>query len=513
MGSAGIEIPREHILRRSSYAETLVILAASFGLSLALRYYSLFPSVIDTDESLYLIIAQHWLRGELPYQSIWDQHSVGLPAFFAIVQSFFVGSVAAIRVTAALAVATTATIVYITARLLERQRLASAIAALFYIAWTARWWGLPANCELYLNVLIAGAMYILIAETLSPSPWRRQFFRYCIASLLLGIAVQVKQVTVAETALFFCVLYALHRRSDLHRKASLLASAAFCFLLPSLVVVLYFAAHGLIADYLQAVVFYNVAYLGVHPTLAEVATRVPRSFIVPFAIVIVSTFAIWRSGDGRLRLVLGWAIAATIDAVIPGQFWGHYFILLLPAAAILTGYLATLVERGWPLSTMQALRARIVVATAAFLVCNPLGIYSDMMKARDLVASDVPRSIARMTGPLRDDYIFVFNYQPIIYFLTAARVPTKHVLPGEWGENYRNAAGVHPIEELDNIFQHDPTYVIFIDSDVVRMGAPVMQRLHDHLSHYALYGAIVDRRSMPEPLTVEVYKRRETSAP
>ena len=150
------------------------------------------------------------------------------------------------------------------------------------------------------------------------------------------------------------------------------------------------------------------------------------------------------------------------------------------------------------------------VATAAFLVCNPFGIYSDMMKARDLVASDVPRSIARIIGSLRDDYIFVFNYQPIIYFLTAARVPTKHVLPGEWGENYRNAAGVHPIEELDNIFQHDPTYVIFIDSDVVRMGAPVMQRLHDHLSHYALYGAIVDRGSMPEPLTVEVYKRRET---
>ena len=87
---------------------------------MALRYYFLFPSVIDTDESLYLIIAQHWLRGELPYQSIWDQHSVGLPAFFAIVQSFFVGSVAAIRVTAALAVATIATIVYITARLLER---------------------------------------------------------------------------------------------------------------------------------------------------------------------------------------------------------------------------------------------------------------------------------------------------------------------------------------------------------------------------------------------------------
>ena len=161
---------------------------------------------------------------------------------------------------------------------------------------------MPANCELYLNVLIAGAMYILIAETLSPSPWRRQFFRYCIASLLLGIAVQVKQVAVAETALFFCVLYALHRRSDLHRKASLLASAAFCFLLPSLVVVLYFAAHGLIADYLQAVVFYNVAYLGVHPTLAEVATRVPRSFIVPFAIVIVSTLPFGAARTGALGL-------------------------------------------------------------------------------------------------------------------------------------------------------------------------------------------------------------------
>jgi 4-amino-4-deoxy-L-arabinose transferase-like glycosyltransferase len=513
MRSADIPASHKYVRPRSFFAGTLGVFAASFGLALALRYYSLFPSAIDADESLYLIIAQHWLRGELPYQTVWDQHSVGLPAFFAIIQFFFDGSVVAIRVTAALAVAATATIVYSTARLLERQRLAAAIAALFYIAWTSRWWALSANCELYLNMLIAGAMYILIREAISSSPQGRQLLRYCVASLLLGLAVQVKHVAVAETALFFGVLYVLHRRADPHRKAALIASAAFCFLLPSVLVVLYFTAHGLIAEYLQAVILYNVSYLGVHPTLAEVVMRVPRSFILPFAIIIGAALAIWRSGDWHHRLVLGWAAAAIVDAALPGQFWGHYFILLLPATALLTGYLAALVEREWPSSDTQLRRTRVLLAAMAFLACNPFGVYGDIMKTRALLADDVPRSIARMIGPHPDDYIFVFNYQPIIYFLTGARLPSKHVLPGEWSQYYSSAAGVDPVAELDNVFRHNPTFVIFVDSDVVRMGAPAMQRLHDHLSDYVRYGAILDSRSMPEPLPVEIYKRRDSGAP
>jgi hypothetical protein len=38
------------------FAGALVVFAASFELAFALRYYSLFPSDIDIDESLYLII-------------------------------------------------------------------------------------------------------------------------------------------------------------------------------------------------------------------------------------------------------------------------------------------------------------------------------------------------------------------------------------------------------------------------------------------------------------------------
>jgi len=513
MGLADTTVSHEYIRPRSFFAVTLGMFAASFGLSLVLRYYSLFPSVIDSDESLYLIIAQQWLRGALPYQSVWDQHSVGLPAFFAIIQFFFAGSVAAVRLTATLAVAGTATIIYSTVRLLERQHLAAAIAALFYIAWTSRWWGFSANCELYLNVLIASAMYILIGETISPSSGRRQLFRYCVASLLLGLAVQVKHVAVAETALFFCVLYALNRRADPHWKFALIASAAFCFLLPSGVVLLYFAAHGLLAEYLQAVIFYNVAYLGVHPALTTIATRVPHSFIVPIFIIIGSALAIWRRRDWHPWLVLGWAAAAMIDAAIPGQFWGHYFILLLPAAALLIGYWAALVERKWSSSDAQSRQTRILLVATAFLACNPFGIYSDIMKTRGRIAEDVPRSIASMIGPLPDHYIFVFNYQPIIYFLTNARLPSKHASPSEWGENYHRAAGVDPVAEMDNVFRHDPTFVIFIDSDVLRMGTAVMQRLHDHLSSYERYGAVLDKRSMGKPLMVEIYKRRTSGTP
>src|ERR1700737_2859351 len=79
MSDAIVEISR-HNLMAVRLALPLLILAA-----LILRAFSFTSTGLDWDESLYIVIAQRWLQGDLPYVAIWDQHPMGLPALFGLV--------------------------------------------------------------------------------------------------------------------------------------------------------------------------------------------------------------------------------------------------------------------------------------------------------------------------------------------------------------------------------------------------------------------------------------------
>ena len=48
-------------------------------ISLLARGVGFIPSVLDPDESLYLLQAREWLRGGWPYVAVWDMHPVGAP--------------------------------------------------------------------------------------------------------------------------------------------------------------------------------------------------------------------------------------------------------------------------------------------------------------------------------------------------------------------------------------------------------------------------------------------------
>src|SRR5438105_81804 len=70
------------IRRHPAVATALLML----GTALVLRAFSYTSAGLDWDESLYIVIAQRWLQGGVPYLAIWDQHPMGLPALFAAAQ-------------------------------------------------------------------------------------------------------------------------------------------------------------------------------------------------------------------------------------------------------------------------------------------------------------------------------------------------------------------------------------------------------------------------------------------
>src|ERR1700754_1811877 len=105
-------------LSASSLWPLLLMLSAAF----LLRAPSFQPSVIDWDESLYLLQAREWLRGGWPLVAIWDIHPVGGPAMVAVALLVFGESVLSVRLLGLLAVTVTAWMLYLIVRILGGPR-------------------------------------------------------------------------------------------------------------------------------------------------------------------------------------------------------------------------------------------------------------------------------------------------------------------------------------------------------------------------------------------------------
>jgi 4-amino-4-deoxy-L-arabinose transferase-like glycosyltransferase len=151
----------------------------------------LFRSVLDWDESLYVLMAQRWLQGHLPYTTIWDNKPLGIYAIFALFIAIFHNPVLAIRLATSLFAAVTAIIVWRLAPLLLgtatpalSARLAGLAAAAFIIGSLSND-GLSANTELFMECFSAAAILAALHPGIDPA---RPFGRGVCVGMLFGLA-------------------------------------------------------------------------------------------------------------------------------------------------------------------------------------------------------------------------------------------------------------------------------------------------------------------------------------
>jgi hypothetical protein len=298
-------------------------------------------------------------------------------------------------------------------------------------------------------------------------------------------------------------IVSLHRGDALRTGALALG----CLALPTLVVFAYFLAHGLAGEYVRAVIGANLVYAANRPPLGDILSAFPRSVVLPLVIAGTGIVAIVFRPD-RLRLLLAaWAIAAAIDVALPGQFWPHYFLLTAPPAALLAGILVAQARVRW-----SGLRVAVPVAVAVLLT-NPFGIVRDGLKIHALGEADTPRAVAERIGAQLgpEDSIFVFNYQPVVYFLSDANLPTRHVFPADWSRRFLAVTDLDPVRELESVFAKHPKYVVFVEPDWLRMGEDSFASLRHHLAAYTKAFEAIDRQLLPEPVPVQVYRRNDAT--
>jgi hypothetical protein len=276
-----------HPVSRLIHLSWLEVVTLLLLVALALRAPSFGVTGLDWDESLYVVMAQRWLQGGLPYVAVWDQHPVGLPALLAASTWLIGDGLLATRIACLLAVTGTAALLYGFLARRAAAPLAGPFAALFYMFYMSRPDGLAANTEVFNNLVVSAASFLLLGQFIAGSRRVRASAMF-VSSLLLGIGLQFKYVVMPEAVLLCCaVLYKMLRDGErLVRTLSLAVLAMVGGLLPTALATLYFWHAGVLPAYLDANWRANVAYLDSPLTLATILARL-RFGLLTYSIMIL----------------------------------------------------------------------------------------------------------------------------------------------------------------------------------------------------------------------------------
>jgi 4-amino-4-deoxy-L-arabinose transferase-like glycosyltransferase len=436
-------------------------------------------------------------------------HPLGAPALMALVKALVPDPVLAMRLAGALATAATACGLYAVARLLGGGRATGMAAGLLYIAHTSVLGGLATNTEVLFAPFIVLAAWLLLREAIGPAPPRTS--RVVMAGLVAGLALLVKQVNAVESsALWLTMIGAAWAAGRLSPGRVALLALAFAAGagLPSLAVAGGYAAAGHFDDWLQGNLIAPLTYAGAAEDPAPTFRRGVLGALPHLLWLAVAACGIRLADAGTRRsawLLLPWLAGAVLAILLPGKFYDHYFLILLPPLSLLAAF-------GLAAVTRFALQPRLVLKGFAVGVALLMALpFTDMLLPRlahgaGLRVMDPVRQVARAANAaLRPgEALYVANWHPVVYALAGRPPPTRYAFPGHLAGVYARVTGIDADAELARVLAIPPGVIVVSTSSWGPMRPDARQRIEAALaSDYTLFATVKDGTG-----PVEVWRRR-----
>ncbi len=506
----------------------LAVVLAALALTTAVRL-RLADTPLERDEGEYACVGALVLRGTPPYSLAANMKFPGTYYAYAGVLAVFGETPRGIRYGLAIASAASALLVFaLGRRLLGPLGGAVAGAAFALLAVDRNVLGTFAHATHFVLPPALGGLLLLLPRE---GPPRRLA---CVAGgALLGVAVLMKQHAAVFPLLGAAV--ALFARPRSAGRAALVAAGAA---LPLAAMAALLAAAGVWGDFRFWTVTYAFEYVSLVP-LYEAWTALRDGFaaVLPAALPFWVGAAAGLAALPFLRLPAGarWLLAAlpvaSFAAVAPGfYFREHYFVLLLPAVALLLGAAAVAVARlagrlvPAPAAAAAALLGFALLAGAFvhgerhyLLSMSPRALIRDRYGPNPFIEMvEVGRYLRERTDP--GDWLAVLGSEPEVYFYADCRPAPNwlHAYPLMEAQPYARRLRD---DSMDCIEHLRPKYIVFVriplswgtredsDTTILRWAAEYTRR------HYVLVG-IAEIRS-PD-LTVyawddEVAKHRTRS--
>lgn len=444
---------------RKRLASLAAVLMAAL-ITIAVRWAGIGDLVAHGDEQFYLLVGDHMLnRGAVPYEDIWDRKPVGLFLLYAGIRLLGGEGIVQYQIVALLAVAATSGIMAVWIQ--RHSGWIGAIAAvLLYNGLLVSHLGFGGQAEVFLNLLIVAAGWLvhgLIAqEAAGPRRW---IVTGGAAMLLCGLAIQVKPTAVLPGGFLGLALLWGARRAGLGWRwlAGLGGVWIVLALLPTLLVVLTYAAMGLLDQWLFANVF-SIFEKGPDQA-AAVAGRIDdimREFGRPFAIATALALGqcLFRRDRGlwiSTLFLLGWLLSGVAAFAVLSAAYPHYALVMAPMGCLMAGYAARGNLPGY--------------AMAVYLLnlsMDNIGSYEKRLRANAPVTVQL-RTMAKAIQPHlgEDRCLYVYHGPVVLYRLTNACIPTRFAFPNHLSiRTEASGLGADPAAEVRRILAARPAVIV-----------------------------------------------------
>jgi 4-amino-4-deoxy-L-arabinose transferase-like glycosyltransferase len=410
------------------------------ALVVILRLPTLLPSLYNSDEGWYGIIANDTLDGGTFYRTAVDTKPPGI--YYIYVAVFKVAgknNLLAVHVVAILVVAATALVV---------RRIGARVGD----DWTGAWSGigyavfvhayrpadtLPANTEIFASLFLALSVLAFLQGE-RKAGWGWMF----VTGTLVGAATLIRQpsaVTLGAMLAYLVYLWLIPRYLSLGRVLAAGSGVVTGFIAVIAALAWHYQLQGNLHDaYLWAWVFAvryvesETTFLYVMKRLATVHLAVMLAwgllwyFGIRQVIKTLRSFRRGRAVPAENVLLILWLVLTYLAIFIGWRFPGHYHLAVLPPLSILAGqafsrFVAE--QRRSPQPRWRWIRAGIIGAAALPAIGFLVGAF--VVRTQTLNFLPIVQYIVKETTP--NDRIFVWGSCPQLYSFSGRRMATRFV--------------------------------------------------------------------------------------
>lgn len=434
---------------------------------------------LERDEGEYAYAGQLILDGVPPYQQAYNMKFPGTYYAYALIMAMFGQTTTGIRVGLLLVNVATILLVFVIGRRLYGRAVGAIAASSFALLSLDPWiMGVFAHATHFVLLPALAGLWLLLR-----APTARRATSLVVGGVLLGLAVLVKQhgfvfLPLGAFVVWECNHAAGHGAKRILRELALLAGGA---ILPFAVLCAVFQYQGVLGNFWFWTFQYAREYVAVIPMSAFVTNlvqgleRVTQVTALLWLVGGVGFIALWIGRWGRTeKWFLTVLLAASFVAICPGLYFReHYFVLLLPAVALLIGVAfvsaARLMARAMPGPFARTLAAAAFLALALFVVVRERDFFfrmspEEVSRARYgrnpfIESVAIADYIRARTTPA--DRIAVLGSEPQICFYSGRRSATGYIYMYPLMERQRYAARMQE-EMIREVETTHPTYLVLV---------------------------------------------------
>jgi 4-amino-4-deoxy-L-arabinose transferase-like glycosyltransferase len=434
---------------------------------------------LERDEGEYAYAGQLILQGIPPYRLAYNMKFPGTYYAYAAILAVFGQTAWGIHVGLLVVNAATALVLFFLGRRLLGG-FAAAIAAAAFCVLTLDIWimGVFAHATHFVLLPAVGG-FLVLARAMASA----RLPGFVLAGVLLGLAVLMKQHAFVYVPLALgLVAWGGLRRTPPDVQATVLRGALVLVgaILPFAVLCAVLAAQGVLERFWFWTFQYASQYvsrmsLSVGWTLFTSTLALITSATLPmWLLAALGAVMLWATRwAADTRVCITGLLVASFIAVCPGfYFREHYFIVLLPAVALLVGVALVSIERLLaravsPAGARAAVVALFVVGVGVYALIEQrsLGLSPrELSRQRNgtnpfVEAVEIGRYLREHTSP--DDRIAVVGSEPEIYFYANRKSATGYIYTYPLMEPHRYASRMQD-EMIREIDAAHPRYVVFV---------------------------------------------------